>query len=313
MTLPTLVIGGAGFIGTALVKALIGAGKPVLVAGRRPRAQVNLSAGADYIEVDYSKPNAIAALLPCCAAIVDLAYAAAPKTEFSDPLEDLRLNAFASVGLFDMLAKAQWPGRLLVVSSGGTVYGVAGSLPLTEDSLVAPISPYGISKLAVERFADMYFRLSRLDVVIVRPANAYGLGQRPFRGQGFVATAMGCIARHQPVTIFGVSGTVRDYIHVDDVAAGMLAALRRGHAGQIYNIGSGIGRSNQDVLDKLVEVVTPDGLCVQTRVEPARGFDVPANVLDSTRLSRDCAWQPCVSFEQGLVPMWQDIRARHEA
>ena len=313
MTLPTLVIGGVGFIGTAFVKALLDAGKPVIAAGRRPRAQVSIPEGAEYIEVDYSQPDAIAALLPRCAAIVDLAHAAAPKTEFSDPLEDLRSNAFASVRLFDVLAKMKWPGRLLVVSSGGTVYGVAKSLPLTEDSLVAPISPYGIAKLTVERFADMYFRLSGLDMVITRPANAYGLGQQPFLGQGFVATAMGCIARRLPIMIFGSGGTVRDYIHVDDVAAGMLAALRLGRTGHVYNIGSGIGRTNQEVLNKITEVVTPDGFSVQTSIELARGFDVPANVLDSTRLGRECNWEPRVSFEQGLVPMWQDIRARYEA
>lgn len=312
MTLPTLVIGGAGFIGVALVKALLAVGQSVIVVGRRPRADTEVPAGADYIQSNYSAPGAIAALLPRCGAIVDLAYATAPKTDFSDPLEDLRRNAFASVGLIETLVKARWRGRLLIVSSGGTVYGLAKSIPLNEDSPLAPVSPYGIAKLTVERYADMYFRLAGLDVVVVRPANAYGLGQRPFRGQGFLATAMGCVAQRRPVTVFGENGTVRDYIHVDDVASGMLAALRAGRSGQFYNLGSGIGRSNRDVLDALSAIVLPDGFSVETVIEPARGFDVPINVLDSSKLERECGWHACVNFEDGIRGMWPDIRRRCE-
>lgn len=312
MTLPSLVIGGAGFIGVALVNALLAAGQSVIVVGRRPRAETEVPAGADYIQSDYSASGAIEALLPRCGAIVDLAYATAPKTDFSDPLEDLRRNAFASVGLIKTLVKARWRGRLLIVSSGGTVYGLAKSLPLNEDSPLAPVSPYGIAKLAVERYADMYFRLAGLDVVVVRPANAYGHGQRPFRGQGFLATAMGCVAQRRPVTVFGENGTVRDYIHVDDVASGMLAALRAGRPGQFYNLGSGIGRSNRDVLETLSAIVLPDGFSVETVIEPARGFDVPANVLDSAKLELECGWHTRVSLEAGIREMWPDIRRRCE-
>lgn len=313
MTLPTLVIGGAGFIGAALVNAMLAAGQSVIVVGRRPRADTEVPAGADYIQSDYSASGAIDALLPRCGTIVDLAFATAPKTDFSDPLEDLRRNAFASVGLMKTVVTAKWRGRLLTVSSGGAVYGIAKSVPLKEDSPLAPVSPYGIAKLAVERYADMYFRLVGLDVVVVRPANAYGPGQRPFLGQGFVATAMGCVAQRRAVTVFGENGTVRDYIHVDDVASGMLAALRVGRPGLFYNLGSGVGRSNRDVLESLSAIVLPDGFSVETVIEPARGFDVPINVLDSAMLERECDWRPRVSFEDGLAGMWPDILRRYRS
>src|SRR5690606_21829759 len=115
----------------------------------------------------------------------------------------------------------------------------------------SPISPYGITKLVMERYALISYLTKQLPVTVVRPANAYGLGQRPFTGQGFIATAMGMILEKRPVTIFGARDSIRDYIHVRDVASGLVAALAHGHNGEIYNIGTAIGRSNTDVLQEI--------------------------------------------------------------
>lgn len=308
----SLVIGGGGFIGRRVVRALIADGRSVVVAGRRPRSLVEIPEGAEYIELDYGKPETLRDVLPQCQAILDLAYAATPKANFSDPLADLQLNVFPSVGLFESIIKSKWSGRLLVVSSGGTVYGQAAKLPLKEDSPTVPISPYGITKLVIERYADMYFRLFGLNVVVVRPANAYGIGQQPFTGQGFVATAMGCIAQRKPVTVFGEAGTIRDYVHVNDVADGIVAALDSGRAGNIYNLGSGTGRTNIEILKMLSALVAQDGFNVEVDIGPARGFDVSANVLDSSKLSLECGWQPRMRFEDGLDEMWCDIRPRYD-
>jgi UDP-glucose 4-epimerase len=185
------------------------------------------------------------------------------------------------------------------------VYGHARSLPIKEDHPTDPVSPYGITKLAVEKYALMYWKTSSLPVVCVRPGNGYGEGQRAFAGQGFIATAIASVLEQRELSLFGESGTIRDYIHVADLAHAIVAALDRGKAGECYNIGTGIGRSNREILEALARLCRPMGLEPIVRVLPARPFDVAANVLDSTKLRVDTEWSPMVSFEVGLTRTWE--------
>lgn len=197
--------------------------------------------------------------------------------------------------------------RMLIVSSGGTVYGPVDHLPIVEEAPLSPVSPYGITKLTIERYAMMYHHLYGLPVTVARPSNAYGAGQKPFTGQGFIATAMGHIVRGEEVVIYGGRGKVRDYVHVKDLALGILAALDHGKCGMAYNIGSGVGRDNRQVLDMLSELIKHTGYHVRIRVEPERGFDVPENVLNFGRLLACSGWLPTISFEDGLQDMWQRV------
>lgn len=125
--------------------------------------------------------------------MIDLAYSTVPQTSFSDPMFDLQSNLPRVVALMEELKHHTKLRRFMVVSSGGTVYGHATQLPISEYAQTEPVSPYGITKLTIERYALMYHRLHDLPVVLVRPANAYGLGQQAFKGQGFIATAIGSI------------------------------------------------------------------------------------------------------------------------
>jgi UDP-glucose 4-epimerase len=197
--------------------------------------------------------------------------------------------------------------RLVITSSGGTIYGPAIRLPIIEDDKTAPISPYGITKLTIERYALMFHQLSALPVTIVRPANAYGLGQKPFTGQGFIATAMGRILRREPITVYGESGTIRDYLHVKDIASGILCVLENGRLGEIYNLGSGIGRTNREVLKIIQPMVENKGFTIDIDYSNPRGFDVPANVLSYGKILNHTNWQPRISFESGLLEMWEGM------
>jgi UDP-glucose 4-epimerase len=249
----------------------------------------------------------LAKALQDCDEIVDLAYATVPQTSFVDPIYDLESNLPASLVLLEEAAKLPKLRRLVFVSSGGTVYGPMDRLPVSEEAPTRPVSPYGITKLTIERYALMFHRLHNLPVTIVRPSNAYGLGQKPFTGQGFVATAMGQILRREKVKVFGENGTVRDYVHVRDVASGILAAMTCGAVGEIYNIGSGVGRDNRAVLSAIAQLAEPAGYPVEVEFEPERPFDVPANILNFGRLLACSGWLPTVSFEAGLAEMWHDI------
>lgn len=304
----TCVIGGAGFIGSHLVLQLIESGRDVLVIGRRPRPE-SLPSRSRYEVCSYEDRDLLAKVLQDCDEIVDLAYATVPQTSFVDPIYDLESNLPASLVLLEEAAKLSKLRRLLFVSSGGTVYGPMERLPISEEAPTRPLSPYGITKLTIERYALMFHRLHNLPVTIVRPSNAYGLGQKPFTGQGFIATAMGQILRREKVRIFGETGTIRDYVHVRDVASGIVAAMESGADGEVYNIGSGVGRNNRVVLDAIAQLAEPAGYPVGVDIEPERPFDVPANILNFGRLLACSGWLPRVPFEEGLAEMWADISA----
>jgi UDP-glucose 4-epimerase len=301
------VIGGAGFIGCQLVPQLLQTGRDVLVIGRRTERPQGLASKASYRSCDYNDRDAVSEILNQCDEIIDLAYATVPQTSFVDPIFDLQANLPATIGLLEAAKNLGRLRRILIVSSGGTVYGPVDRLPITEETTTSPVSPYGITKLTIERYALMYHRLHSVPVTIVRPANAYGIGQKPFTGQGFIATAMGHILQRNEVTIFGESGTIRDYLHVSDVASGIVAALEKGALGDVYNIGSGIGRDNRAVLSAIECFAEKDGYAVQVGVAPQRRFDVPANVLNFGRLLACSGWLPRVAFEDGIAEMWEDI------
>ena len=139
----------------------------------------------------------------------------------------------------------------------------------------------------------------------VRPANAYGEGQKAFTGQGFVATAIATILERQNVVLFGETGTIRDYIHVTDVATAIVDVLDHGSPGECYNIGSGIGWNNRDILDMLFPLAKAVGLEVKITTMPARRFDVPVNILDSLKLQEMTNWKPLVPFEEGIRKTWE--------
>jgi UDP-glucose 4-epimerase len=298
------VIGGTGFIGSSVVKGLLAAGRQVSVIGRSPQPSRTLPAGVAYCPGDLGNRDFLADALRGVDEVIDLAYTTVPKTSFDHPVGDILGNLPAAVTLLQVAGELALK-RVVVVSSGGVVYGNAAYLPITEDHPTNPISPYGITKLAVEKYALMYWKANSLPVVCVRPANAYGEGQRPFIGQGFVATAIASILKGREVSIYGENGTVRDYIHVDDVASGIIAAMEKGVPGSCYNVGTGVGRSNRDVLNLLFVLARTKGLNPVLNVMPLRQFDVAANILSSAKLFADAGWQAEIGFEEGIERTWE--------
>lgn len=296
--LSCLVIGGAGFIGSHLVPLLTATGRRVTVLGRKQMPSHEIQEGVQYIEGSFSELPLIQRLLDVHEEVIHLAYASVPNTSFNNPLGDLLENIPSSVQLFTEAAARG--NRLILVSSGGTVYGEPLSLPISEEHPTRPISPYGVTKLTLERYAYLYAATQGLKAICIRPSNAYGEGQRPFLGQGFIATAMASAILNRPVSVFGTRGVIRDYIHVTDIAKGIVAALQKGECGQTYNLGSGVGLSTEDVLQIMVPLLRARGLCLDVTREPARLFDVSANILNSQALSKQTGWLPEVGLDQGF-------------
>ena len=293
-----LVIGGAGFIGVHLNSQLISTGRQVTVLGRSETPKYELPSGVRYVVGDFAQHDLISRLLDTHDEVIQLAYATVPNTSFENPLVDLLQNLPSNVQLFSEVAVRGI--KLILISSGGTVYGEVIRLPISENHPTKPISPYGVTKLTLENYAYLYAATQGLKFVCVRPANAYGVGQRPFVGQGFVATAIASAMRGIPIKIFGLHGTVRDYLYASDLASGIVSALVQGHLSETYNLGSGVGLSNLEVIEAIRSLMREIGCDVSLEVLPERAFDVRANVLDSTKLQIQTGWQPQVTFQDGL-------------
>lgn len=293
-----LVIGGGGYIGSYIVSMLVASGRMVTILGRAESPRFELPNNASYVVGDFGDSVVLNDLLVTHKEVIHLAYATAPNTSFQDPLGDLLQNLPKTVQLFSAIANSG--GKLVYVSSGGTVYGEAQDVPLSEEHSLKPISPYGVTKLTLENYARLYAVTHGLRYVCVRPANAYGIGQVAFSGQGFISTAIGSAIKGATLKIFGTVGTVRDYIYVSDVAAAIISALDYGVNGETYNIGSGNGFSNLDIVNILRPIVLEYGYDLNVEHQPARSYDVRVNILTPEKLYKHTGWRGKISLTDGL-------------
>jgi len=297
------VIGGCGFIGRHLVELLLQTGRQVRVIDTLPAAAAGFAPQVEYLRNPGADKDFLKKALKAADEVVDLAYATVPKTSFDEPLRDIRSNLPFGLELFQAAGNSS-VRKLIVLSSGGTVYGEPLKLPISELHPTNPVSPYGITKLAMEKYALMFHHLNALPVVILRPGNAFGEGQRAFSGQGFVATAMASFLQGKAVTVFGRHGTVRDYVYVKDIASGIVAVLAKGKVGACYNLGSGRGYTNRQVLEAIVPLARKAGLKPKIVFAAARKFDVSANILDSSKLATATGWKARTAFKEGVASTW---------
>lgn len=284
-----VLIGGAGFMGSAFDSHLRRNGRRTLVIGR---GALHDEAGRDQLQRTLQQAGQDLV-------VVDFAYTSVPNTSFDDPIRDYSDN------LYNLLRHVQFTltlprSRYVYVSSGGTIYGTA-SETATIDELhrTVPLSPYGITKLACERYALMYHEVHGLPVKIVRPSNVYGPGQKPFRGQGLVSTVAATLLAKRPVKVFGDGSTVRDYLHVDDFCAALDDVVEFGADGEIYNIGSGNGHDINELISAIGRQLRFDDFPIERL--PFRPFDVRFNVLDATKMRSLNGWRPKVDLEAGLA------------
>ena len=297
------VIGGSGFIGSHLVDVLLSKGKKVTVIGRSPIPRNTLPPEVNYISGDYGDRSLLLQVLKDVDEVVDLAYSTIPGTISSNPINNFLSNLSPAVNFLETI-KTLSLRKIIIISSGGTVYGKAIEIPIKEAHPTEPLSPYGIINLSIEKYAAMQNKLTSCPVVIIRPSNAYGERQKAFTGQGFIATALASIIKKKDVIIFGKNGTVRDYIYVKDLAKGISAVMEYGKLGECYNIGSGIGRSNIEIIREISPYAESFGLKVNIKNLPERKYDVPVNILDNSKVLSDCGWKPEMPFEVGIRKTW---------
>ncbi len=189
--------------------------------------------------------------------------------------------------------------RIVFISSGGTVYGVPKTIPISEEHSTYPTSSYGITKLAIEKYLDLYRSLHGLEYVTLRLANPYGVGQRLDAQQGAIAVFLARALRGEEISIWGDGSVIRDYIYVDDAIDAMVRSADVNiQGGCVVNIGAGVGYSINEILSAIEKVT---GRRTNKKYVEGRTYDVPANVLDISAAARLLGWTPKISLEEGLL------------
>jgi len=286
-------------MGSHLARALIAAGHAVRVFDRPDR---NLLPGyplreeVEWQEGDFVNPKDTARALAGCDVVFHLVSTTLPGSANDNPVYDVESNFLGTLRMLDA-ALQSGVKKVVFSSSGGTVYGVPQTIPITETHPTEPITAYGIGKLMIEKYLHLYHVLHGLDYVVLRVANPFGEGQRVTSGQGAVTTFLRHALSGRPVDIWGDGSVVRDYLYVGDVAQAFTCALDHEPAERIVNIGSGTGRSLHEIVDAIETFI---GRKVERRYFPGRPFDVPANVLEISRARSALDWMPRTPLEEGL-------------
>jgi len=297
-----VVTGGAGFIGSNLVDALVVRGDAVtvvdnLASGKRE----NVHPDAAFVERDIRDGLDVAG----SDVVFHLAAQADVQTSMQRPEYDAHVNVGGTVRV---LEAARAAGAQVVFSStGGAIYGECDG-PALEDSTLEPVSPYGIAKLCGEQYLGGWNRIHGSGHVVLRFANVYGPRQDSGLEGGVVAIFLERMARGEPTTIFGDGGQTRDFVYVGDVVDALLAAV--GHDGGIYNVGTGRETSVAELHEACRTVAGSDE---EPRLEPARLGDALRSVLDVSRIERDLGWRARTSLDDGLRRTWEWTAAQAAA
>ncbi len=302
-----LVMGGLGFMGSHLCRALLDSGNKVTIFDKLYTSHElipDLLDRVTIIESDIQKTEEIVRSLADIDVVIDLIHTTVPGSSMQNPVFDVQSNVVSHVAWLSRLRETS-VRKILYVSSGGTVYGVPGTVPIREDHPTDPISAYGITKLTIEKYVAMYANLYGIEYRICRPSNVYGEGQRLNIGQGVIGVFLDRIAHGQPVEIWGGGGNKRDYIHVSDFVGGISSLLTYSGKGRIFNISTGTGYSLKDIVGLIGETLD---LHPQVEFKPDRGFDVADNILDNSLLIKETGWGPATDLRKGIERVYRWIR-----
>ena len=302
----TLVTGGAGFIGSNLVDALLARGDAVTVVddlstGRRGNLDGALAAGAELVELDIREGAALAEATAAAApeAVFHLAAQIDVRKSVADPAFDAAVNVGGTANLLEAARSAGSP-RVVSISTGGAIYGEGEGqdLPLGEDAPIAPLSPYGQSKHAAEGYLALYERLYGISGVSLRLGNVYGPRQDPLGEAGVIAIFCGRLRAGERPTVFGDGRQTRDYIYVGDVVGAALAAAGSDARGAI-NIGTGVETDVLELAARLGELGEA-GDSFEPQLAEARAGEVQRISIDPARAERELGWRPATSLDEGL-------------
>jgi len=291
-----LVTGGGGFVGSHVADYFVANGWDVIALGNGSRPSNKTKPGINVIRGRVGDRALLEQIFSRgLDGVIHLACSTVPSSSNADKVTDVQTNLVESVELLECCVKYKIP-KLVFASSGGAIYGIPERLPIPEDSPTNPICSYGIVKLAIEKYLELYHSLHGLNYVSLRISNPYGPGQDPNRKQGVIAVFAAKMLQQMPITMWGKGDTVRDFVHVRDIARLFYLAMTSKEQG-IFNAGSGVGVSINDLIGMMS---TELGVIPNIIRLEARDSDVPATVLSCRKVRQSFGWAPQIPLEEGI-------------
>jgi UDP-glucose 4-epimerase len=306
-----LVTGGAGFIGSNLVDALLERGDEVTVVddlstGRRENLTGALEKGAELVESDIRDAQAMLDVFGRAQpeAVFHLAAQIDVRHSVADPAADARINVEGTINVLNA-ALETGVKRFVNTSTGGAIYGEGQILPAPEDHPVAPMSPYGNSKFCAENYCSLFRRLHGLSTVSLRYGNVYGPRQVPLGEAGVIAIFCGKLLEGGRPTVFGDGTQTRDYDWVGDVVSANLAATKTDTAGP-YNVGTGRETSVLELVGVLRDIGGDDSF--EPEFAPERPGEVQRIAIDPSRARDELGWEAKMDLRDGLQRTLDSLR-----
>lgn len=306
-----LVTGGLGFMGFNLVRALQAADATVSVLSRSwpPRPEsVEALGGLTFFKGDIRDPTVVDEAVAECDLIFHLAGKSGPVASNASPLDDLDVNSRGMLTLLDSCRRLN-AGVKIIFPSSRLVYGTNVKLPATEEAVTAPLSVYGIHKLAAEQYLLLYQRTHGLRASILRITNPYGPFQRPEQNRyGIVNWFIHEAMHDRPLTVYGKGSQLRDYIHIDDVVDAMLTAGAAPEAdGRIFNVGSGRGVSFLETAEHIIRAAGRGHVKHIDWPADAAMVETGDFVADTSLIQECIGWKARIPLESGI----EDVITRY--
>jgi UDP-glucose 4-epimerase len=305
-----LILGGAGFIGSHILDALIERGHQLRVFDRPNINMSNLSRHIDHIEVyhgDFNNVRDIIATLHGIDVAVNLICTTLPGSSNDNPIYDVESNIKGNIFLLETALK-MGVKKVVFASSGGTVYGIPKKLPVSETHPTDPLCSYGITKLTVEKYLHLFYHLYGLDYTVLRLGNPYGERQKIDGVQGAVAVFLGKVLKNLPIHIWGDGSVARDFIYVRDMVGAFVNVIENQTPSKIYNIGSGQSCTIRHLLEVIASVTEKKPIVV---FENHRNLDVPEIALDIGKAGNEMGWRPVSSLESGIRATWKWLKEQY--
>jgi UDP-glucose 4-epimerase len=295
-----VIFGGGGFIGSEIVNRLLLEGHSVRIFERpriEPFRRFSTNEQVEWITGDFLSIRDVNNAIEGANVVLHLVSTTLPRSSNDDAIYDVQSNVVGTLQLLNSMVDRN-VRRIVFISSGGTVYGIPKYLPIDEHHPTDPLVSYGIAKLTIEKYLALFERMHGIRAITLRVANPFGERQRVEMAQGAVGVFLHRALTGQPIEIWGDGTVTRDFVYVGDVARAFSLAMVYTGSKSVFNIGSGLGTSLNELITMLEEAL---GMPIERRYFPARSFDVPVSVLSNALALAELGWMPLTSMRQGIA------------
>jgi len=294
-----VIFGGGGFVGSTIADRLLLDNHELRIF-ERPRVPpyrlFNKNEKVKWMTGDFSSPRDISEAVSGMDAVLHLVSTTLPKSSNDDAIYDVQSNVISTLQMLDVMV-TQNVKKIIFISSGGTVYGNPVYLPIDEKHPTDPLVSYGVTKLTIEKYLQIYRKSRGIQPITLRVANPYGERQRIETAQGAVGVFIHRALKNMPIDIWGDGTVTRDYIHISDVAEAFSQALNYSGSETCFNISSGEGTNLNELIDMLDDTV---GRPTKRNYLEGRSFDVPVSILSNELAKKELKWAPSVSMKEGI-------------